>query len=206
MDAKDSPVVKADRILRKLKELREWAQAAMAAAQEAQEKAANRGRTQAPAYQVGDKVWLSLENISTDRPSKKLDAKYAKYTVTEVIGSHNYRLDTPPGIHSVFHTRLLKPAQTNPLPGQILHEPQPPALQIDDDDEYEVDEILAQKAARGGKQQYLVKWTGYARPTWTPASAMEDTLALDRWEARVRTGDAQIGGRTARRNGRKRRT
>jgi hypothetical protein len=30
--AKDSPVVKADRILRKLKELREWAQAAMAAA------------------------------------------------------------------------------------------------------------------------------------------------------------------------------
>ena len=86
---------------------------------------------------------MSLENIATDRPSKKLDAKYAKYTVTEVINSHNYRLDTLPGIYSVFHTRLLKPAQTNPLPGQILHEPQPSALQIDDDDEYEVDEILA---------------------------------------------------------------
>jgi hypothetical protein len=60
---------------------------------------------------------LSLENISTDRPSKKLDAKYAKYTVTEVIGSHNYKLDTPLGIHSVFYTRLLKLVQTNPLPG-----------------------------------------------------------------------------------------
>jgi hypothetical protein len=116
-DARDSPVVKADRILRKLKELREWAQAAIAAAQEAQEKAANRGRIQAPAYQVGDKVWLSLENITTDRPSKKLDAKYAKYTVTEVIGSHSYRLDTPPGIHNVFYIRLLKPVQMNPLPG-----------------------------------------------------------------------------------------
>jgi hypothetical protein len=74
-------------------------------------------------YQVGDKVWLSLENIATDRLSKKLDAKYAKYIVTEVVGSHSYRLDILPGIHNVFHTRLLKPATTNPLPGQVLHEP-----------------------------------------------------------------------------------
>ena len=156
-DARDSPIAKADRILRKLKELREWAQAAMATAQEAQERAANRGRVQAPAYRVGDKVWLSLENIATDRPSKKLDAKYAKYTVTEVVGSHSYRLNTPPGIHNVFHTRLLKPAKSSPLPGQVIHEPQPPALQVDGEEEYEVDEILDQKRARGGREQFLVK-------------------------------------------------
>jgi hypothetical protein len=74
-------------------------------------------------YQVSDKVWLSLENIATDRLSKKLDTKYTKYTVTEVIGSYSYRLDTPPGIHDIFYTRLLKPATTNPLLGQVLHEP-----------------------------------------------------------------------------------
>jgi hypothetical protein len=124
----------------------------MAAAQEAQEKAINRGRIQAPIYQVGDKVWLSLENITTDRPSKKLDAKYAKYIVIEIVSSYSYRLDTPPGIYDVFYTRLLKPATTSPLPGQVLHKPQPPVLRINDDDEYEVDEILAQKLARGGKQ------------------------------------------------------
>ena len=95
----------------------------MATAQEAQERAVNRGRTQAPAYRVKDKVWLSLENIATDRLLKKLDAKYTKYTVTEVIGSHSYRLDIPPGIHDVFHTRLLKPVKSNPLPGQVIHEP-----------------------------------------------------------------------------------
>ena len=61
-----SPVSQADDILRKLKEVREWAEAAMATAQEAQEKATNRRRTQAPQYHIGDKVWLSLENIRTD--------------------------------------------------------------------------------------------------------------------------------------------
>jgi hypothetical protein len=58
-----------------------------------------------------------------DYLSKKLDAKYAKYTVTEVIGSYSYRLNTPPGIHNVFYICLLKPATMNPLPGQVLHEP-----------------------------------------------------------------------------------
>ena len=51
-----------------------------------------------------------------DRPSKKLDAKYAKYTVTEIVSSHSYRLDTPPGIHNVFYIRLLKLAKSSPLP------------------------------------------------------------------------------------------
>ena len=53
----------------------------MAAAQDSQELAANQRRDQVSAYKVGDKVWLSLENIATDRPSKKLDQRYAKYMV-----------------------------------------------------------------------------------------------------------------------------
>jgi hypothetical protein len=68
-------------------------------------------------------VWLSLENITIDYLSKKLDAKYTKYTITEVIGSYSYRLDTPPGIHNIFYIRLLKLVTTNPLLGQVLHEP-----------------------------------------------------------------------------------
>jgi hypothetical protein len=58
-----------------------------------------------------------------DYLSKKLDTKYTKYTVIEVIGSYSYRLDTPPGIHDIFYTCLLKLAIMNPLPGQVLHEP-----------------------------------------------------------------------------------
>jgi hypothetical protein len=52
-----------------------------------------------------------------DYLSKKLDTKYTKYTVIEVIGSYSYRLDTPPGIHNVFYIYLLKPVTMNPLLG-----------------------------------------------------------------------------------------
>ena len=68
-------------------------------------------------YKVGDKVWLSLKNIATDRLSKKLDAKHTKYTVTEVVRSYSYRLDTLLRIYNVFYIRLLKPITTNSLLG-----------------------------------------------------------------------------------------
>ena len=176
---RESPVARADRIIRRLKEVRDWAQTSMAAAQEAQEHATNLRRDQAPRYKVGDKVWLSLENITTNRPTKKLDARHAKFTVKEVIGSHSYRLDTPPGIYDVFHVRLLRPASSSPLPGQTIEESHPPALLVDGTEEYEVQRIVDQKRARGrgNQQQYLVKWTGYGQPTWEPHSFMKDTVS-----------------------------
>jgi hypothetical protein len=63
-----------------------------------------------------------------DRLLKKLNAKYTKYTVIEIVNSHSYRLDTPLGIYNVFYIRLLKLVKSSLLPGQVIHEPQPPAL------------------------------------------------------------------------------
>lgn len=193
-----TPAQRAEAIVAKLKGALELAHAAMAAAQQAQEDYANRRRDPATNYKVGDKVWLDLRNIRTDRPSKKLDARHAKYTVLEKIGSHAYRLDTPLGIHPVFHTSLLRPANNNPLPSQIRTDPQPPAILGNDNDEGEflVEEILDerhQRWGRGYRHQYLVKWDGYQQPTWTAAKNMEDTVALDVWEARKahRQGDTK---------------
>jgi hypothetical protein len=88
----------------------------MAAAQQRMEESANRHRDAAYTYQVGDKVWLDLRNIRTDRPSKKLDYKHAKFTVLEKIGTHAYWLDVLGSIHNIFHTALLRPASENPFP------------------------------------------------------------------------------------------
>ena len=69
-----------------------------------------------PIYWVSNKVWLSLENITIDRLLKKLDAKYTKYIVIEIVSSHSYRLDTLLGIYNVVYICLLKPVKSSPLP------------------------------------------------------------------------------------------
>jgi hypothetical protein len=158
----------------------------MAVAQQEQEEAANRTCQQAPQFRVGDKVWLDLRNVRTTRPSKKLDWKNAKYTVTEVIGSHSYRLNTPTGIHNGFHSSLLRAASTDPLDSQVTDDSQPGPILIGDEEEYEVERILKGRTVRrgrGSQRQYLVKWTGYAEPTWEPASALQDVAALDTYES-----------------------
>src|SRR5258708_27329281 len=46
----------------------------------------DQSRQSVPEYKVGDKVWLSLQNYSSDCPMKKLDHKWAgPFTVTKVI-------------------------------------------------------------------------------------------------------------------------
>jgi hypothetical protein len=60
----------------------------MAYSQQNTENQANKHRSPATNYQVGDKVWLSLKNICIDQPSKKLDWKNAKYKVIGLVGSH----------------------------------------------------------------------------------------------------------------------
>ena len=83
-----------------------------------------------------------MRNIRTDRPTKKLDAKHAKFTVTEVIRSYSYRLDTLPGIYNVFYSNLLWPASLDPLPSQVQTDTQPGPYIVKGDTEYEIDKIL----------------------------------------------------------------
>jgi hypothetical protein len=140
----------------------------MTHAQQVQEHTTNRFRQQAPSFKVGDKVWLNLINIRTTRTSKKLDTKHAKFTITEVIGSHSYRLDTLLGIHNVFHSRLLRPASSDPLPSQVRKDSQPQPQLVSGEEEYEIDDIVDERTTRRGRaqiKQLLVRWIGYTRPT-----------------------------------------
>ena len=149
------------------------------------EKQANQHWYPAPSYCVGDKVWLHLKNIRTDRPNKKLDWKNAKFTIIELIGIHAIQLDTPSGVHPVFHVDLLRPASTDPLPSQVSDDVQPPAVMVDGEEEFTIEKILDErctKQGRGSRLEYKVKWLGYARSTWEGASALEETCALDKWQ------------------------
>ena len=182
-----------------MQDTREFVQAKIAEAQQEQETQWNRHRQQGTRYIVGDKVWLSTENIKTKRPKKSLDHRYQKFTVIEVLGTHTYRLDTPPPIYNVFHSKLLRPASSNPLLGQVTSEPQDSGIDIDGQIEYEVEKILDEKQGRGRLKWYLVKWVGYSAPTWEPFSFVQDLQALDIWESRK--GGAPINPSTNRTGG-----
>jgi hypothetical protein len=53
---------------------------------------------------------------------------------------------------------------------------------VGDEDKYEIERILDEKHVRRGRgvlRKLLMKWKGYARLTWEPRSALEETLALE---------------------------
>ena len=119
-------------------------------------------------------MWLNLKNVTTDRPCKKLDWKDAKYTVLEVISSHSYRLDTPPGIYNVFYANLLKRAAADPFPNQRQDNSRPPVIMVDKEEEWEVERILRRRT-KGRQRQVLIKWKRYLTPTWEPTEALANT-------------------------------
>lgn len=87
-------------------------------------------------------MWLWLCYIYLDWPSRKFDWLLAKYTVLETIRLYACRLDTPLGIYNVFYVSLLWLAADDPLPSQRSNDYRPPAILIDNSEEYEVEEIL----------------------------------------------------------------
>src|SRR6266536_63615 len=133
-------------------------------------------------FRVGDKVWVSTKHWTTDRPSKKLANQMdGPYEILEQI-SHSFRLRLPESIkvHPVFHADRLRKDPDNPLEGQS--NPDPPPLQVNDQEEYEVQEILAVKQTRG-KLRYKIKWKGWDDdPEYYPASVLSNSpLALQRF-------------------------
>ena len=90
-------------------------------------------------------MYVSRKGWQTDRPSVKLDLQAAGlFKILEKVG-HSYRLELPVHmhIHNVLHADRLRKAPMNPLEGQD-QEPQPP-IEVDGQQEWEVQEILASR-------------------------------------------------------------
>jgi len=96
-------------------------------------------------YSKGDKVYLETTNLKTDCLAKKLDDKhFSPFDVIKKIGTSTYKLklpDTWPVIHPTFHNSYLTPFQPSQFEQQQCPAP-PPAIIVEDEEEYEVKEIL----------------------------------------------------------------
>ena len=125
----------------------EEAQAALVKAADDMARFYNAHQREAPKYNVGDKVWLSSENIRTVRLTKKLDYKWlGPYVVERVISCSAYRLKLPVSfgnIHPIFSVTLLHPFEGDSIAEhQERHPPLRPPIVCDGIEEYEVEKIL----------------------------------------------------------------
>jgi hypothetical protein len=94
-------------------------------------------------------VLLSTEHISAaahaNRPSKKLEPNFVgSFKIIEAINDNAFKLDLPSSMHQhpVFNADLLKPYKPSPSMFPNRTPPQPPPILVDDNEEYEVDNIL----------------------------------------------------------------
>ncbi|MBW0549501.1 hypothetical protein O181_089216 [Austropuccinia psidii MF-1] len=78
-------------------------------------------------------------------------------------------------IHPVFHISLLEPVKTSTIPNR--HQECPPQIMIEEEEEWEVSQILDSKLKRG-KLCYLVEWKGFSkdsdRSTWEPTENLSN--------------------------------
>ncbi|KAK3559371.1 hypothetical protein QTP86_012782 [Hemibagrus guttatus] len=151
---------------------------------------ANRRRSDAPAYQPGQKVWLSTKDIRLRLPSRKLSPRFiGPFIILKQVNPVTYKLQLPRGyrIHPTFHVSLLKPHHPSVLPstepGKDAAEPPLPLL-LDDGTAYGVKEILDSRH-RGGRLEYLVDWEGYGpeERSWVPRDDVLDPDLLTTFHA-----------------------
>lgn len=124
-------------------------------------------------FQVGDRVLLRSLNIRTLRSKKKLDHRQlGPFEVLEKIGTQAYKLDLPAKygrIHPVFHVSLLEPWHSRG------NDPEPQAVLIDDEEEWEIDKVL-DKRVRQGETEYLIGWKDSPpyEHSWEPMEHLEN--------------------------------
>ena len=140
---------------------------------------ADKHRSKAPDYEIGDKVWLSTKNLKLTRALKKLTERWlGPYDITKCIRDNTLELQLPRSmkIHPVVNISQVKPYKER-LEGQPIFKPGPVQVTEDREIEFEVDYVIDSHYKRR-HLEYLVHWKGYSDEdrTWEPKSNLSNVL------------------------------
>ena len=130
----------------------------------------------APAYAIGDQVWLSTDNLRLPHASWKLSEQWlGPYSIMKLVGSNAVKLRLPCSmcIHPVINISHVKPYHER-LPGQPVTALGPSNVMEDREEEYKV-EFIVDSCYKGKHLEYLIHWKGWSETdrTWEPVSHLE---------------------------------
>lgn len=175
-----------DERIANLEEVRRDVEVALQLGKERQKRAHESDRRRsADVFKVGDFVFLDHRNLAVKVPSRKLgDTQLGPYKIRARVGELAYTLELPDSlsrIHPTFHVDLLTPWKGNDVNGILP--PPPPPVELDDETEWEVQEVLDSAWVGRGKKkhlQYLVSWRGFLPRdnSWQPAENLEHSAEL----------------------------
>lgn len=175
----------ANAVAERFEAILDWLKALARQAIARYEENANIHRADAPIYHVGQRVYVNIKNMKSNRPARKLDDKWAGPFVVTKVYRRACLLQLPATmgrIFPVFHTSLLRPAsEGRPRPGQDRineiesRRTRGRILERDDDtlelvEKWEFEGI--EDCHNESGLHYLVKWKGHA-PSWQPASDLK---------------------------------